>query len=163
MFCLFCPCSFQDVFTVWPRAGWVDLSWLSNLISHSSSWFVEISTLISLAKIFASLGIDLLPFCILIRSALATAFTTGSVERCTCRAVLILVSLYTSSTDLRPHLPFVLGKYSICMLCFCVVENFSQHSIQLFQVVHRPVYNRHVVCQGWQSKGSCSLHLVLVW
>ena len=29
-----------------------------------------------------------------------------------CRAVLILVSLYTCSTDLRPRSPFVLGKYS---------------------------------------------------
>ena len=29
-----------------------------------------------------------------------------------CRAVLILVSLYTCSTDLRPRPPFVLGKYS---------------------------------------------------
>ena len=159
----------RTFFTVIPRARWVDLSWLSNLISHSSSWFVEISTLISLTKAFASLVIDLLPFCILIRSALAAALTAGSVERCICSAVLILVSLCTCSTDLRPRPPFVLGKYSMqliwgrWLLCFCVVEDLSQISIQLFQVVHRPVYNRHVVCQGWQSKNSCSLHLVLFW
>ena len=114
--------------------------------------------LISLAKVFASLIFDF-PFCILIRSVLAAALTAGSVERCICRAVLILVSLYTCSTDLRPRPPcppLFWGSTAAHLrtlgALLCVVEDFSQHSIQLFQVVHRPVYNRHVVCQGWQSK-----------
>ena len=47
------------------------------------------------------------------------------------------------------------------MLCFGVVEDFSQHSVQLFQVVHRAVHNRYVVCQGWQRNGGFSLHLFL--
>ena len=128
----------RTFFSVWPRARSVDLSWPSNFISYSSSWFVEISTLISLAKVFASLIFDF-PFCILIRSVLAAALTAGSVEWCICRAVLILVSLCTCSTDLRPRPPcppLFWGSTAAHLrtlgALLCVVADFSQDSIQLF-------------------------------
>ena len=92
--------------------------------------------------------------CILIRTLWArTAFCIDLIVRFASSGPITAVHLFhwlkaTSSFWTGEVQQLIWGRW---VLCFCVVEDFSLHSIQLFQVVHRPVYNRHVVCKGWQS------------
>ena len=84
-----------------------------------------------------------------------------------CRAVLILVSLYTCSTDLRPRPTFVLEKYSNSFKdagCFAELLRIflSILSSSFVSFTGHCIIGMHVVYQGWQSKDSFNLHLVLV-